>query len=257
VNKGTVAIGWLDGGTWSASFGQSIVRLFLADAFGPRRILPRGAQLRNYCGSGGIPQGRNQIAASFLDDTACEWLFVVDSDMGFEPSVVEDLIAAADYHERPIVGALCFGLKREGCDGATFADKFRIAPTLYSWVARDDDAGFLIVPDYPRGELVKVAGTGSAAVLIHRRAMRKIREKYGPIWYDPVRHPNGRVFGEDLSFCIRAAGCDLPIYVHTGVKTSHDKGGVFLDEEAFDRQQALDAPPAPEPVTEKESVDHG
>jgi hypothetical protein len=28
------------------------------------------------------------------------------------------------------------------------------------------------------------------------------------------------------------------VHVHTGIKTTHDKGGVFLDEEFFDRQQA-------------------
>jgi hypothetical protein len=73
-------------------------------------------------------------------------------------------------------------------------------------------------------------------VLIHRSVFEKIRDGYGPNWFDRVVIPKGpkgaTKFGEDMSFCIRAKACGFPIYVHTGVKTTHDKGGVFFDEPA-------------------------
>jgi hypothetical protein len=65
-----------------------------------------------------------------------------------------------------------------------------------------------------------------------------VREKYGDNWYTPITHPTGpTTFSEDLSFCVRAAACDHAAFVHTGVKTCHDKGFVFLDEEYFVGQE--------------------
>lgn len=243
MKQGSVAVGYLDPGTWSATFGQSLVRLYLTDAFSSRRIIAEGGkELRNRCGSGGIVAGRNKVAQSFLTETNREWLFFVDSDMGFSGTIVNELLAAADPVERPIVGALCFALKRDFVD-EVFAEKYTVIPTLYEFVETDVEVGFRSIPDYPRDTLVKVAGTGSAAILIHRSVFERIEARYGPIWYDTVRLPKGKdgptTFSEDLSFCVRAAACDIPIHVHTGVKVAHDKGGVFLDEDAFDRQLTL------------------
>jgi hypothetical protein len=65
-------------------------------------------------------------------------------------------------------------------------------------------------------------------------------------WYQPIEIGKGAErgfteFGEDLSFCLRAKALGFPVYVHTGVKTTHDKGGVFLDEDTYDLQQAMRA----------------
>jgi hypothetical protein len=37
---------------------------------------------------------------------------------------------------------------------------------------------------------------------------------------------------------VRLAALDIPVHVNTAVKTTHDKGGIFLDEETFDAQTA-------------------
>ena len=87
------------------------------------------------------------------------------------------------------------------------------------------------------GGRFEVSATGGAIVLIHRTVIEDIRTQFGDVWYDPITHPSGVIFSEDLSFCIRVAALDLPLYVHTGVKTTHDKDGVFLDEEFFDLQE--------------------
>jgi hypothetical protein len=54
------------------------------------------------------------------------------------------------------------------------------------------------------------------------------------VWFDTIRHPKGAHFSEDLAFCIRLAACGIPLHVHTGIRTTHDKGGVFLDEAHYD-----------------------
>jgi len=241
VKRGTVVPAWLDDGNWSASFGLSMLELSLA-LIGAGRVVPGSAYLRNFCSTGGLVEGRNRVAADFLDRTDGEWLFMVDADMGFAPDVVERLLGSADPYNRPVVGALCFALRRAGLTD-NHAMRFRIVPTLYDFHELDDEIGFAPVADYPRGRAVKVAGTGAACLLVHRRALEKIRAVHGDNWFTPVTHPKGSTtFSEDLSFCVRLASADIPLYVHTGVKTSHDKGGIFLDEDAFDRQQALDAP---------------
>lgn len=241
--RGSVVVGYLDGGTWSACFGLSYRDLIMADMLGHGRIVREGGkELRQVCGTGGIVAGRNRVAADFLDNTDGEWLWFIDSDMGFAPDTVDRLVQHADQYTRPVIGGLCFKLTRQA-RGDFHAERYLIQPTLYEYVELDTEVGFRPLMGYPRDRPVQVAGTGAACLLIHRRALTLMRERFGDVWFDPITHPTGlkggpRTFSEDLSFCVRLQAMDLPVYVHTGVKTCHDKGGVFLDEDAFDRQQA-------------------
>lgn len=242
MNAGTVAVGFLDPGHWSHCFGQSLIDLYLVDSFGSKRMVPHGKQLRDNAQAGGIVEGRNSIAEKFLDDTDCEWLFMVDSDMGFGPDTVDRLIAAADPVQRPVVGGLCFSLRRD-TPGEFYGQKYVVVPTCYEYVDTDAEVGFRSIVDYPRDAMLQVGGTGAACLLIHRSALTAIRARFGDHWFDHVTHPSGTTFSEDLSFCVRLAACDLPLWVHTGVRTTHDKHGVFLDEDEYDRCRALHATP--------------
>ena len=134
---------------------------------------------------------------------------------------------------RPVVGALCFGLRRGDFDDELQATTFETFPTLYDFVELDHDAGFAARPDYPPDELVPVGATGAACLIIHRSLLETIRTKYGDHWFSPASHPCGRTFSEDLSFFVRVAGVDASTYVHTGIRTAHDKGGVFLREQEY------------------------
>lgn len=239
MKRGKVAVGFLDPGTWSYCFGQSLIDLYLTDAHGPRRIVPDGVQLRDNCQAGGVVAGRNEVARKFLDASDCEWLFMVDSDMGFAPDTVERLIASADPVARPVVGGLCFALRRER-PGDCHGQKYVVVPTCFEFVETETEVGFRSILDYERDALVQVSGTGAACLLIHRTALHRVRERYGPVWFDPITHPTGpTTFSEDLSFCVRLAAVGLPVYVDTSVRTTHDKHGVYLDELEFDRSRAV------------------
>lgn len=238
MKRGKVAVGFLDPGTWSHCFGQSLIDLYLTDAHGSHRIVPDGMQLRDNCQAGGIVAGRNEIARKFLDDTECEWLFMVDSDMGFAPDTVDRLIASADPVRRPVVGGLCFGLRRSEA-GEFYGQKYVVVPTVYDFVETETEVGFRSRIDYERDALVEAAGTGAACLMIHRTALHRVRERYGPTWFEPVTHPKGTTFSEDLSFCVKLAAIGLPVFVDTSVRTTHDKHGVFLDELEFDRSLAI------------------
>lgn len=235
-----VAIGYLHPGEVSAAFHMSLLKLMLHET---GRTGAPPFILANRCASGRVIDGRNEVARDFLDRTKAEWLLFVDADMGFAPDALERLLASADRYQRPVMGALCFGLRRESTDPDTHAERFRTFPTVYAWREFDDRLGFQIVAGYERNAVSLVSATGAACILIHRDVLVAIREQYGDEWFGAITHPKGpTTFSEDMSFCIRVAACDFPLHVDTSVKTCHDKGGIFCDEHAFDRQQALDAP---------------
>lgn len=229
-----VTVGYLHPGHVSTVFADALCELLFYDAAHKQRIVshPFGKMGKN-CGSGGIVDGRNKLASTLLDESQADWLFMVDSDMGFDPDIVERLLKAADAERRPVVGALAFAHKTDG--RSSFRGiKYRPVPTLYDFHETDTEVGFIPRFDYNRNALCEVSATGGACMVIHRTALEKIRDQYGPVWFDTIRHPKGAHFSEDMSFCIRLAGVDLPLFVHTGIRTTHDKGGVFLDEAFYD-----------------------
>lgn len=207
------------------------------DAVNERRF--RGGELRLITGTANLPQARNNMMKAFLKSEA-EWLVSIDTDMGFTDDTVERLLASADPVERPVVGGLCFVLRgTPGAHTELHASRYTVVPTLYDWVEVEEEVGFTPIVDYPRDALVECAGTGTAMILIHRSAAEAVQEKCGDEWFTMITHPTGdngepRTFGEDLSFCVRLASVGVPVYVNTAVKTTHDKGALFLDEETFD-----------------------
>jgi hypothetical protein len=248
VTPGSAVVGFLDGGGWSACFGLSYRDLCIHDAFHQQRMARSGpGELRALTGSGGIPANRNKVVRGFLEKTRGEWLLFIDTDMGFAADTLDRLIASADPVKRPVMGGLCFaGVRDKAGSSASplYAERFKVVPTVYEYLDTGDEIGFRPIPDYPRDQVMQVAGTGAACLLIHRSALEAIRALSGDCWFDPITHPTAlkggpRTFSEDLSFCVRLASCGIPVHVDTSVKTTHEKGMAFLDEGAFDQQLAL------------------
>lgn len=235
------AIAYIHPGELSASFAYCALRLMVFE-MGQGRYPP--AVIAQRCASGQLVEARNETVQFFLDGTPCEWMWLVDSDMGFEPDMLWQLIGSADPVERPVVGALCFGLKKNGAeDDALQAVRFHQFPTIYVWAEKDDEVGFQVVQDYPRDQIVQCSASGAACFVVHRSVLEAIREKFGDHWFSKITHPTpeptGTTFSEDLSFFVRVNACGFPVHVNTALKTSHDKGGLFLTEESWDAQQAL------------------
>lgn len=230
-----VLISWLHGGDTSASFTFSLLRMSLYEQ---ARLGVAHNILPTLCGSGDIDGGRNKVASVFLDSDA-DWLFFIDSDMGFAPDALERLLAAADKNTRPIIGGLCFAQKHGGQDLELASEVHYPTPTLYKFRDLGDVAGFEPELDYPPDTLAKVDATGAAFLLMHRSALTKITawaDELGQRPFDKMKNPRCEgFFSEDLSFSLRAAAAGVPIHVHTGVKTSHHKGGVYWTEESYQR----------------------
>jgi hypothetical protein len=233
-----VALGYLHPGHVEACFHESLIDLMFYDASMHGRLMHSHGKMGKRAGSAGIVDGRNQLARVMLDESEADWLCMIDADMGFAPNTIDRLVEAAHAIDRPVVGALCFAYVLDG-KASFFGARWRAMPTLYDWIDDGDDVGFRSRVDYEPDTLQEVAASGAACVLIHRRALEAIRDKHGDCWFDPVVHPGGRKFSEDLSFCVRVASCDMPMYVHTGIKTTHCKGAVYYDEEYFRTQQLV------------------
>ncbi len=233
------------------SFHQSLIAMFGHDLEHHGR-LARGGWLAVRCyGADGIPAARNFAVKEFLKDKTADWLLFIDTDMGFAPDTIDKLLEVADPEHRPIVGALCFAQKVTDSDGKG-GWKMQMAPTLFNWHDEgtpDSEIGFLSSRYYPINSLVRVAGTGAACIMIHRNVLLKMRDKFGEEWYTRCPNPTagGRMLGEDLSFCLRAGVINTPVFVHTGVKTTHFKT-IWLSEQDYWFWMT------PEPATEQTAI---
>lgn len=177
-------------------------------------------------GAGDLDGGRIALTNAFLG-TGAEWLWMVDADMSWPPEALYRLLDAADPDTRPVVGGLCFGQTPAGQHGWG-VHSYALFPTIYSERDGRLKQEFL----YPRNTLLQVDGTGAAFLLIHRTAIEKIvaHHESDKVWARVIW--NGNRYSEDLSFMLRCKAADIPVFVHTGVQTTHAKT-VYLDEFAY------------------------
>jgi len=217
---GTVAVAYLHRPELSASFATSLEDLKIFDMTrGEGRFFPRGGVFPAQCGTEQVAEKRNEVTQAFLDGTRCEWLWFIDSDMGFAPDTLERLIASADPTERPIVGALCWSQREVAPDPELHHPVMARFPTLYDFMRLPDgtEGWRAWEPEQIDGHVHKVDGTGAACLLIHRSVFEKVRAERGDTWWSRTK------FGEDLSFCLRAQSAGFTIHVDTAVRTSHHK----------------------------------
>jgi len=243
---GAVLVAYIHDEDVSHSWHMSLMEMVAHDLGNAGRVMSGGWIAVRY-GTDGLAEARNKVVRSFLDERDAEWMLWLDTDMGFNADVVDRLIESADPVERPIVGALAFSWKEIGADGM---GGYRCAPrpVILDWQTKGAESGFLGRASYPVNSLVQCSAVGSALVLIHRSVFVKIRDRYGDHWYDRIPNPStgGNLIGEDLSFCMRAAAVQLPVFVNTAVRTSHHKS-LWVGE--LDYWSAVVAPPATERAT--------
>lgn len=239
---GSFAIGYIYDMDVAHSWHRQLMNLVDHEITTRQRLVPNGIIGRR-CPSDGLGLARTMLVKDFLL-TDAEWLLWIDTDMGFTPTVASELLAAADRDLRPIVGALCFMQSEVAPDGMG-GYHTRPSVTIFDWA--DDGTNRWLDNSisrlgYPVNSLVECGGTGSAMVLINRRIFEEIEKRDGPVWYDRILNTTGVLVSEDLSFCMRAG---VPIYVHTGVKTSHLKRQWVQEADYW---RAFRPPPADEQV---------
>lgn len=256
--NGRVAVAFCYGqSTVTPQWRFSYTMVLMRDAASNRRIV---GEFAHEASAAHIALTRNEMVEEFLaHPLQPEWLWICDTDATFGDDVLERLIAAADPVERPIVGALAFGVRPAG-GGKVFnavgAAPLELFPTIYAFTETGEGVWF----DYPRNEIVQCSGTGCHCILIHRTVLSdgRWRQDDHPHPWFRMAFRNGQEVSEDRFFCLKAGALGYPIHVHTGIRTGHVKTFI-ADEDYYLAQRqpaALGAPSSrtPSPLTDRIDV---
>jgi len=176
---------------------------FMASLLALRRV----GKCQNYIGMNSlIYDTRNQIAQTAIREEIDRVLWL-DSDMEFEPDLMERLSARIDEG-------------REFVTGLYVSRKEPIRPTIFrSMEILDTEEGRKAVApvyaDYPRDSVFEVASCGFGIVMTTVRLLKDVTGRYG-LPFTPV--PG---FGEDMAFCIRAKELGYPLWCDSSIKAGH------------------------------------
>lgn len=215
------------------AYMDSLMDLLMYDFATHRRITEGGGRLSYQTGPN-LSAARNDVVRKFLAYGKADWLWMVDSDMVFPPDTVERLLEHADPEKAPIVGGLCFGLTNDG----------DVLPTLFDVVGDDNGVDVVRYSSWPPDTMMQVGATGAACLLVHKSVFERIRDYAHPDrpdrpgfntafpWFQEVEH-GGQPVSEDITFCIRAGWCQIPVYVNTAVQIGHIKDRLLTMESYF------------------------
>ena len=161
-----------------------------------------------------IYEGRNRLSDLAVKKGA-EYVLWLDSDIVFEPDLLEKLQADIDSG-KDIVTGLYFGRH------------YPYLPVIFKRTAFEDGkAAWAVCTNYPRNRMFKVEACGFGTVLMKTKVLVDVEKKFDN-WFAPLIG-----FGEDLSFCIRARECGYEIWCDPAVKCGH-VGSVTVTERFFD-----------------------
>ena len=187
-----------------------------------RNNIPHG--LLTQANSSLITQGRSKCANFFLNNTEHEYLFFLDSDIGFNPEDVLKLL----LHQVDIVSG---------------PYPMKTIPIRYCYD--------IIQPEQRKGDLVKVEGNGMGFVMIHRSVFMKMAQNFPDLKYIPplkdsnyppteaelnnsyhyfMEHKEDNAFmSEDKSFFYRARMIGYDIWLDTSIKLQHIGSHIFTE----------------------------
>lgn len=218
MSSNKAVIYYLTPGEVRGEMCQSMIEMLVHDATDGGGHIAGIVRVRS---SALLAEARNGCVRQFLEYDGADWLMFIDSDMVWDHDALDRLFAHADAETAPIVGGLCCGLDE-------VAGWF---PTTYKF-GRTEDGTPAIARVRPESRgLVRVDATGSAFILIHRSVLQKMADKaaagtpgFNPVypWFQETNLASIPV-GEDVTFCMRAAGIKAPIYVDCDTEIGHVK----------------------------------
>lgn len=152
-----------------------------------------------------VYDARNQAAQKAVAE-GYDYVLWIDSDMTFEPDMMERMFESLG--DKNFITGLCFS-RRPPFKPCVFKkievthDGIAAMPHAENWF------------DYPRDQIVEVAGSGFACVLQKVEMLDVMLATYGVPFF-PIAG-----LGEDLSFCFRAGRIDYKMYADTSIKIGH------------------------------------
>lgn len=154
-----------------------------------------------------VYDARNTMAKKAITESYDRVLWL-DSDMSFEPDLMERLAARLDEG-------------KEFVSGLYFTRKAPVRPVMYEECGYFTDNEGAVKPvavwydDYPRDDIFKVKACGFGGVMMTTALIQRVVDKFGM----PFAPMLG--FGEDLSFCGRVQEVGGEMWVDSTIKLGH------------------------------------
>ena len=158
-----------------------------------------------------VYDARNQITRYALEKGGFDYVLWLDSDMTFEPDLMEKMMADIEGEED--------GQKKMAVTGLCFGRRPPFRPCIYKKLDVQTN-GQMVLPvseawyDYPRDSMFEVAACGFACLLM-RIDVLEAMGIYGVPFF-----PVGGL-GEDLTFCWRASKLDIKFHCDSRLKIGH------------------------------------
>jgi hypothetical protein len=187
----SLAVGIITGGSLGWECTYSLVKAAQCQAFDEFTVFPNTCYL---------DAGRNAIVRWFLEQTDCDRLLQIDSDISFRPSDVNQL----EGDDLGCVAGVYYNLY----DG-------EVKPVA-KLLAQND-----VTSDDP---LLEVEGVGAGFLMVSRDLLEKMATEYEPpmAWFwEPIQ--DGKHVGEDFGFCQRVRELGEKVWVDLRVQLSHHK----------------------------------
>lgn len=215
--ENALTIAWCDNGMVDGKFMQGITDLML-DC--PAKIVTTLRSQGNQ-----IARQRELIIKHWYENKKSDWILWVDSDVVLTPEKFQIVWDARDAIERPIVNGVYFTTD-------TPEEPLMVpSPTLFNWTP--DRFGITRIHPMPKNELIKIGAAGMGFTLMHRNAIKTIKEKLGEVMLFTEIGGWKTFTGEDIYFYSLCDRAGVPVYAHTGACVPHMKRFSF-DEAYYD-----------------------
>ena len=169
-----------------------------------------------------VYESRNDLAKYAVQSEA-DFVLWLDSDMMFEPELLEKMMAT--LHEKDL----------DILSGIYYRRRHPYSPVLMKKLSIHDNnfCEHENYNSYPKDEIFEVEGVGFGCVLMKSDVLMDIKANYDD-WFSPI----GRV-GEDLSFCWRARQVGYKIFADPSIQLGHQGHQIITKEfyEAFMKQK--------------------
>ena len=177
----------------------------VASLIGLKRI---GKSRFSFLSNSTVYNARNMLAKEAIE-TGADRVLWIDSDMAFNPDLMERLATDMDEHNLDYVSGIYF--KRQ----------LPMQPLIYSEVefVKEDGATkskTCQFVDYPCNSLFETAGSGFGAVMTSTKLLVDVGKRFGAPFL-----PFVGMLGEDLSFCWKARQCGYKLWCDSRVSVGH------------------------------------
>lgn len=168
-----------------------------------------------------VYMARNNLARQAIKAEA-DWVLWLDSDMVFQPDLLQRMLAVCKENHIDFLTATCFRRKPP------------YTPCLFDRLQKiGRGASYTALLSVPDGRF-KVEGCGFAGVLLSTDVLLSVAAKFDGRMFDPM---DG--FGEDVAFCWRARQCGYDIWCDSSIEMGHVGSMIVTREvfEAYNREQ--------------------